>query len=80
MEPNKLCYGVIHPFMWGEGYPVVVVPYHTMAHFTFVVPYLTAPSFMLGIIGTVHLPVPVLDLFPHAVDMLLFVFAVNTLL
>ena len=61
------------------GYPVVVVPYHTTAHLKFVVPYLTAPSFTLGIIGTVRLPVPVLDLFPCAVDALLFVFVVDVL-
>ena len=31
----------------GEGYPTVIVPYHTVAHLKFVVPYLTALSFTL---------------------------------
>ena len=39
----------------GRGPLTVVVPYHTMARLKFMVPYLTTPSFTLGIIGTVLL-------------------------
>ena len=38
-----------------RGPLMVMVPYHTEACLKFVIPYLTAPSFTLGIIGTVHL-------------------------
>ena len=63
----------------GEGYPVVMVPYNIMAHFMFMIPYLTTPSFTLGIIGTVHSFVLVLDLFPCTVDALFFIFVVDAL-
>ena len=76
---TKQVMGSSHPRTWGQGYPVVVVPYLTTACFTFVVPCLTAPSFTLGIIGTVRLPVLVSDLFPRTVDALLFIFVVDTL-
>ena len=60
---QELSSGTKQVMLWGHcillhrrrGLLTVMVPYHTMAHLKLVVPYLTAPSFTLRIIGTVCL-------------------------
>ena len=84
---QELSCGTKQVMLWGHrtllhrGPLMVVVPYHTMAHLKFMVPYLTTPSFMLGIIGTVHLFTcsSVGPFFSHAVDTLFFIFVVDAL-
>ena len=69
-----------HTLLCGGGPLTVMVPYYTMIHLKFMVPYLTTPSFTLGIIRTVHLfTCSGVGPFPHTVDVLLFVFVVDAL-